>query len=402
MLGFLRDNARWLGAGFLLTFSSAFGQTWFISLFASEIKTEFGLSDGGWGTLYTVATLSSAAMMFWLGSLADKISLARLAPAITLLFAAAALGFSLSNSIIMLCLAVFILRFCGQGMYSHMAMTAMGRWFEETRGRAVSITLLGHPAGEVALPLLTVFAITTIGWSTTWMIVSAILVVVIAPTLRMLLLNDRSPVGHKDTVLTPGLGGRHWTRLEATKHWLLPALIPMLLTPGFISTVIFFHQAHIADIKAWTLLQMAPGYTFYASATVGSSFLLGWVSDRFGVMRLLPLILVPMGAGILLIGTGEALWTWYAALALCGLTQGSAGAFWGVFLPVAYGTRYLGAIRSLTTTVMVISTAIGPGITGLFIDGGVNFATQSLFMCVWCIVFSGLSFAITNRMNSEG
>ena len=115
MLTFIRQNSRWLGAGLLLTFASSFGQTWFISLFATEIKLEFGLSDGAWGSLYTAATLSSALLMFWLGSLADKIALSRLAPAITLLFAIAALGFSFSSSLIMLGISIFLLRFCGQG-----------------------------------------------------------------------------------------------------------------------------------------------------------------------------------------------------------------------------------------------------------------------------------------------
>ena len=175
----------------------------------------------------------------------------------------------------------------------------------------------------------------------------------------------------------------------------------MLLTPGFIVTVMFFHQTHIADVKGWSLMEMAPGYSFFASATVASTFLMGWASDRFGPERLLPVILIPMGLGVLLITVGEPVWSWYAVLALCGVTQGLSGAFWGVFLPVAYGTRYLGAIRALTTTVMVFSTAIGPGITGLFIDAGVFFPTQSIVMSIWCFIFSLISFVIARRLKRE-
>ncbi|SFN79129.1 Major Facilitator Superfamily protein [Cohaesibacter marisflavi] len=402
MLTFIRQNSRWLSAGLLLTFASSFGQTWFISLFATEIKLEFGLSDGAWGSLYTAATLSSALLMFWLGSLADKIALSRLAPAITLIFAIAALGFSFSSSVVMLGIFLFLLRFCGQGMFGHLAMTAMGRWFDASRGRAVSIAMLGHPLGEVIVPLVAVFAIATIGWNLTWVTVSMILILIVAPAVWFLSLDDRSPVGQKaEQTLTKGLGGRHWTRSDAARHWLLPALIPMLLTPGFIATVMFFHQTHIANVKGWSLMEMAPGYSFFASATVASTFLMGWASDRFGAERLLPVILIPMGFGVLLITVGEPVWSWYAVLALCGVTQGLSGAFWGVFLPVAYGTRYLGAIRALTTTVMVFSTAIGPGITGLFIDAGVFFPTQSIFMSIWCFIFSLISFIIARRLKRE-
>ncbi|SNY90838.1 Major Facilitator Superfamily protein [Cohaesibacter sp. ES.047] len=401
MLTFIRENGRWLGAGFLLTLASSFGQTWFISLFATEIKLEFGLTDGTWGSLYTAATLSSALLMFLLGSLVDRIPLVRFAPVMTVLFAIAALGFSFSSSILFLGFFLFLLRFCGQGMFSHIAMTAMGRWFHATRGRAVSIANLGHPFGEVVIPLIAVFAIATIGWNATWMIVAAMLLILVGPGLWWMLSHDRSPQGSRLDELPHGSGGKHWTRSEAVKHWLLPALIPMLLTPGFISTVVFFHQAHIADVKGWSLMEMAPGYSFFATATVGATFLVGWMSDRFGADRLLPYILIPMGLGVLFIGLGAPVWSWYASLALCGLTQGASGAFWGVFLPVAYGTRYLGAIRSLATTVMVFSTAIGPGLTGLLIDGGIPFPVQSFAMSLWCILFSMVGLVIMRRMKRE-
>ena len=48
-LRFVRDNARWLAAGILLTWSSSFGQTYFISLSAGHIRDTFGLSHGEWG-----------------------------------------------------------------------------------------------------------------------------------------------------------------------------------------------------------------------------------------------------------------------------------------------------------------------------------------------------------------
>lgn len=187
MFRFAQENARWLGAGFLLTFASSFGQTWFISLFAGFIKQEHGLTDGSWGTLYTVGTLAAAALMFWRGSLADSIPLSRLVPATAIGFAISALCMAFSPWILLLGLSLFGLRFCGQGMCGHIAMTAMGRWFEARRGQAVALANLGHPAGEVVLPLLAVLAIGLIGWRPTWIIVAAVLVIVLAPLFWLLL-----------------------------------------------------------------------------------------------------------------------------------------------------------------------------------------------------------------------
>ncbi len=401
MLAFLQSNRRWLGAGFLLTFASAFGQTWFISLFAGVIKTEHGLTDGSWGSLYTVATLCAAGLLFWRGSVADTIRLSWLAPVIALVFAVACIGMAIANSIWLLGISLFLLRFCGQGMFSHIAMTAMGRWFEATRGRAVAIVNLGHPAGEIVVPILAVLLIAAIGWRFTWFGVAMVLAFAIAPMLWLLLRNDRAPHGNAGSVTRPGLWGRQWQRQDAARHWLLPALLPVLLTPGFIGTVVFFHQVHIAEVKGWTLAQMAPGYSAFAITTVAFAFIAGWAADRFGPQRLLPVLLLPMGVGVALIAPSEQVVAWYVALGVIGMTQGIAGALWGVLLPVVYGTKNLGSIRSLATTVMVISTAIGPGITGLLIDRGIDFPTQSLFMGLWCVLLAGGCYLIERRLTRE-
>lgn len=81
--------------------------------------------------------------------------------------------------------------------------------------------------------------------------------------------------------------------------------------------------------------------------------------------------------------------------------MGMASALWGAFLPTLYGTRHLGAIRSLSTTIMVFSTAIGPGLTGLLIDQGVDIPTQCLALAAWCFAVSAGSLLIKRRLNRE-
>ena len=68
---FITNNSRWLLGGFLLTFFSAFGQTYFISLSAGNIRAEYNLSHGDFGLLYMLATLASALTLPWLGKIVD-------------------------------------------------------------------------------------------------------------------------------------------------------------------------------------------------------------------------------------------------------------------------------------------------------------------------------------------
>ena len=397
-LRFYRDNARWLGAGLALTFASSFGQTFFISLAAGEIRAVHGLSDGGWGALYTVATLSSAAVLFQAGALADRLPLHRLAPLVLLVYALAAgtmaLSLATGASLLLLGAAVFGLRLCGQGMMSHLAMTAMGRWCRAHRGRAVAFAGLGFSMGEATLPAVVVAVALAIGWAASWAAVAGLLALGLAPLLARLLAEGREPQGAAAGGEAPGFDGRHWSRRMVLRHWAFWALLPAVLTPPFIGTVAFFHQVHIAEVKGWSLAAMAAGYPVYAATTVTAALAAGALADRIGPARLLPLFLLPLAAGTALLGAAGAPLAWLGVLALFGLTQGTAQALWGALWPELYGTRHLGAVRAMATTAMVFSTAAGPGITGLLIDAGIAFPQQTWALALWSLAVAGLGLAV--------
>ncbi|MBF9042512.1 MFS transporter [Rhodobacterales bacterium HKCCE4037] len=385
---FIRENARWLATGLLLSLGSSFGQTFFISLFAGEIRETYGLTDGQWGGLYTIATLSSAALLIAFGGRADTMRLSRLAVIVAAVLAVAAILMAVGQSVWLLVVTVFLLRFCGQGMMTHMKATAMARWFVATRGRAMAITNLGYPAGEAVLPFLVIASVAAIGWRATWGVTAAVIVLVLIPVLVLLLAQDRAPSGSAGATGSAGLFGRHWTRSEVLAHPLFYALIPFLLTPGFIGTVVYFHAVHVAEVKGWELIELGPSYTTYALASVTVGFLSGGLVDRFGPEKLLPLALIPMATGMFLIGPAETPFAWAMALGLVGVTQGMAATLGGTLMPSLFGTNHLGSVRAIAVAIMVVSTAIGPGLTGWVIDRGVTYPEQGVAQGLWCLFIS--------------
>ena len=398
MLRFVAENARWLTTGVLLALGACLRHTWFISLFAGEIRAEYGLSDGQWGLIYTAATLSSAALLFGRGGWADTVPLSRLVPMVAVAFAGAAMLMALGQAVWMLGVAVFLLRFCGQGMFTHIQQTAMARWFVATRGRALAFTNLGYTTGQILLPLPAVLLMGWIGWRASWLVVAAILLVFILPLLMVLLRQDRAPRGSAGGTLgVAGLGNRHWRRGDALRHWLFWALVPLMLTPGYIGTVAFFHQIHIAEIKGWSLVAMAPAYPAWALSEVTAAFVAGWVADRFGPARLLPVALLPMGVGIALIGMAQTPLAWIVGIGLIGVTQGVTNTVWGTLLPVTYGTDHIGAVRAVASAVLVVSTALGPGVGGVIIDAGIPLPDQAGVMALWCF---GLSLVMLPVMRA--
>ncbi|MEM9059596.1 MAG: MFS transporter [Pseudomonadota bacterium] len=399
---FARENARWLTTGLLLTLVSSFGQTYFISIFADRIMDDYDLSDGEWGGIYTVATLSSAACLLYAGKFADQIPVSRLAILILAAYACVAVGMALNENTWVLVLLIFGLRFCGQGMISHLGITAMGRWFRAHRGRAVAIAGLGYSIGEAILPRLASLAEPLIGWRSVWLIVAVVLIAGFAPLIAWLARDERSPRSASVAAdHSPARDGRHWTRSEVLRNWLFWALVPGIVAASFIGTVIFFQVTHIAQIQGWSKIDMTVAYPVYAATTVVVSLISGTISDRVGPDRLLLVFLLPMGAGIVFVGPFDGIWSWWVALGLTGVTTGIAHALWGVLLPELYGTRNLGAIKAVASAFMVVGSAIGPGITGFVIDLGIDFSGQTMAMAIATVAISILHAWILTHLPSR-
>ena len=391
---FLRDNARWLGAGVLMTFASSFGQTFFIALFADPLRTATGLGHGGWGTLYAAATLGSALAIGVVGHLADRRPMAVPAVGVLGLLALGAVAMSAAEAVWVLGVAVFLLRFAGQGMASHVAMTAAARWFEASRGRALAFVSLGHPLGEAVLPGLIVGLTAWLGWRSTWLAVALGLAFVVVPVVARLGARERSPLSPRanaSAAVTPaGLDGRHWGRGDVLRHPVFWALLPGVLASPFMGTAVLFQAAPLMAAKGWSL-------DLYAAAfSVAGGLISGLLVDRFGPIRLVPFVLIPLASGLALVATATAPLAAFVVLGLIGLTTGAVHTLMAALFAELYGTRHLGGVRGLVSSVIVFGTAMAPGVTGLLLDAGVGLEAQFATMAVVALGLSG-GFALVAR-----
>jgi MFS family permease len=384
---FLRENARWLAAGVLLAFVSGFGQTFFIAIFAGHLRAEFGLSDGQWGWAYTAGTLASAALMLWTGGLTDRFRVRNLGSWVLVALALACVAMSLNRAAWALPIIIFALRFTGQGMTSHTAIVAMARWFVANRGRALAVAGLGYALAEALMPMIYVAALRLFGWRELWL-VSAAVVVLGVPALRALLSYERTPQSMAAGSQAPGMGGRHWTRAEALRHWLIWALMPALLAPPAFFTAFFFQQVHLAGVKGWDHLQLVTLFPLFPLAGVAASFGFGWSIDRFGARKLMGVYQLGLAAGYLVLALTDTLLAAAVALALMGVTSGGQGTLPNAFWAEYYGTRNIGSIKAVITAVLVLGSAIGPGLSGALIDRGVMFPAQMLAIAAYTVLAS--------------
>ena len=76
------------------------------------------------------------------------------------------------SSIAFLFIAVFLMRFSGQGLMSHTATTTITRYFTISRGKALSAGWFGLSTAEFNLPVLIVYLLTITVWQNIWISIS--------------------------------------------------------------------------------------------------------------------------------------------------------------------------------------------------------------------------------------
>ena len=385
MMRFFRDNVRWLTAGVLLTFLSSFGQTFFISIFAGEIREAFALSHGEWGGIYTLGTGASAVVMVWAGGLTDRFRVRALGWVVLAMLSLSCLIMATVHTAFLLPAVIFLLRFTGQGMTSHIAVVAMSRWFIATRGRALSIATLGFSIGEAILPLGFVALMVFVDWRILW-VGAAVVALAGIPMLLMLLRHERTPASHAASDQSLGMENRHWTRNQAMRHRLFWMMVPALLGPPAFGTAFFFHQVYYAELKGWSHVQLVALFPIYTSVALVAMILSGLALDRWGTSRLLPMILLPQAAAFVVFSIAVQPTDALFGLILFGIGTGAMATLPNAFWAEYYGTRHLGSIKAMAAAVMVLGSAIGPGITGFLIDLGVGLETQYLFVSVYFVI----------------
>ncbi len=386
---FLKSNFQYLLFGFLMTFCSSFGQTFFLGIFNPFIREDLNLSHSEFGGIYSAATLVSSLTIIWLGKKIDDFKLRNFAIFVCISLFFAAVFMSQLSSLAHLLLAIFFLRLFGQGLMSHTSSTAMARYFDKNRGKALGVAWLGLSFGEGILPGLVIFLLNYLVWKKIWITIAVFLIVFVLPLIVFLLKNfEDNSVEQEQSKKSENI--KNWTRQEVLKDLRFYFLLPAVLCPAFLITGIFINQIYLFENLNWGINFIAPSFTAYAIFSVISLQLSGFLIDKFSALKILPFYLIPMILGLLFSLLFKFALSPVIFFILMAITNGTSNVLLTSTWSEMYGTKHLGAIRSITVSLMVFSTSLSPFLFGYLIDFGFDAKDIILFMVIYALFSNGL------------
>ncbi len=385
--------------GFIFTFFSSFGQSFFLGLFNSSIRDALSITHGQFGTIYASATLLSSLVIIWVGKKIDDIDVFKFGTFVTLLLSFSCYFFSKVSSITFLFIAIFLMRFSGQGLMSHTATTTISRYFTKSRGKALSTGWFGLSTAEFILPVFIIYLLTFMEWRSIWINIS--FVILFLPIISYLLikkikLDSREIDKNKDK---KNIKIKNWKRIEVIKDYRFYIVCANMLAMPWIATGIFVYQSFILSSKNWGPYVIAQSFMAYSGLSVITLFIAGFLIDKFSSRKLLIYMNLPFLLSLFLIIVFDNPIVSFLFLGLIGISNGLANVLGSSTWAEVYGVKHIGSIKALTTALMVFSTAFGTAVFGLLIDKG--FSIEQISMISGTYIFLALIalFFVRNKLN---
>ena len=388
--------------GFIFTFFSSFGQSFFLGLFNNSIRDALSITQGQFGSIYASATLLSSFLLIWVGKKIDDIDIFKFAFFVTLLLSFSCFLFSKISSIIFLFIAIFLMRFSGQGMMSHTATTTISRYFTKSRGKALSTSWFGLSTAEFILPVLIVYILTITSWQNIWIYIS-ILVLIILPTTSFVLIKnlnfdsreelEEHEQKEKDIF--------QWKRIEVLKDYRFYIICLNMLAMPWIATGVFVYQSFITESKDWGTFVIAQSFMVYSILSVLTLLISGFLIDKFTSRKLLIFMNIPLLLSTLVLIFFNTPMTSFIFLGLIGISNGLANVLGSSTWAEIYGVKHIGSIKALSTALMVFSTAFGTALFGILIDKGYSIEHIAFVSFTYIFISIILLFLVRNKLNPK-
>jgi predicted MFS family arabinose efflux permease len=379
-------NKKVIIFGFIFTFFSSFGQSFFLGLFNAPIRNELGITHGQFGNIYATATIFSSLLLIWVGKKIDEYQIIYYSFFVIILLFLSSLFFSFINSIYFLAFGIFLMRFSGQGLMSHTSTTTISRFFEKSRGKALSTIWFGLSSAEFILPVLTTYLFVIYSWRFVWQGIAVLIILflpfVVLNTIKKIKLDSRE----QDLNPSKSFKIKSWRRRDVIKDYRFYIISLNMLAMPWIATGVFVYQSFITDSKMWNIYTIPKAFMVYSIASIITLFFSGFLVDKFTSRKLIPMMNIPLLIAMLVLFYYQSEISAFIFLGLVGISNGLANVLGSSTWAEIYGVKFIGSIKALTTAFMVFSTAFGTAVFGLLIDIGFSIENIALIAGVYIVI----------------
>jgi MFS family permease len=403
----VRPSARrWLvvAALFVVTYGistplAAYG------VFLPVLAETFGWSRGALATALSINLLIGGLAGWIIGMLAD-----RHGPRVILVVTVAMAGVAFAlvaavDALWQLYLFVGVLGGIGMSSFYLLAAATVTHWFDERRGLALALVLVGFNLGYITAGPLAAWLIATVGWRPAYALlgsgcglitlVAALTVRVPRPAERPHLRRAPAAAGATPDGFAPGMTMRD--ALADPRQWYLNVSWFLM---GGLALMISVHVVPFARDQGISLAAAALSLTAYGVGAVSGRLTAGIVSDRVGALTTIRIgytLQVLALAALWWVTSREAL---LMSLAIFGAGFAAADTMITKVIPDVFGMRAIGAIMGVLTLGWRTGAAVGPAAAGFLHDATGSYAIPFGAAPI-AVVVSWAFFALATRQRGR-
>lgn len=344
--------------------------------FTRPITEEFGWGRGEFQLGIFWYALAVICIVPVVGALADRYGARRLALPTLALFGICFAALSLTPASIGLFYALWILvGFAGGGSTPVTWTRAINGWFDENRGLALAITLLGTGLTAAFLPAFTIWLIGQFGWRWAYVGISLLPLAIALPIALAWFRDPPAGVAHASAGATSGSrAAQHRSEAGITlrdavcnyRFWVLIVSI-LLVATGIAGTIANF--VPLLEDRGFEPLEAGQIAGATGISIIIGRLVAGFMMDRFWAPAVaFPMLVLPALASLLLLNHGIGAGTAILAAALVGFASGAETDLVAYLSARYFGLRHYGRIYGAQYAVFGLASGIAPPLFGFVHD----------------------------------
>ena len=387
----------------------ALGVIYAWSVFVAPFEADFGWTRTDVSVVFTIAILSVGSWFVVAGFLQDRFGPRRVAAAGGILYA---LGFFLASqtdSLLWLYITFGAIAGAGNGFGYAIPIPVCSKWFPDRRGLAVGLVVGGYGAGSgIYGPLAREVLIPAYGWQGTMQISGAVFLVM---TLVAAWLLRNPPEGYKPPTAapTPAAGSAPPPAAPAGRDF---STGEMVRTRTFYLLWIAYCLGSAAGLMV--ISQLVPvgeaaglgaaaglGLTIGAIGNTGGRVLSGWMSDVFGRLNTLRLMVLLSAVALPVFYVfAEQVVLFYLLLIVIYYCYGTLLSVFASTCADFYGTRNMGVNYGLLFSAWGVAGIVGPVIAGRIFDATGDYQ-QAFFIAAGLAVVALAALLLARQPGRE-